>query len=287
METTPLMTLQVVVGEVQRIGAVPHGTRVTAPITGGHFEGPRLRGTVLPGGGDWTLLRGDGVLELDLRLTLRTDDDALVYMTSFGLRHGPPEVIAALARGETVDPAAYYFRTTPRFESGDARYRWLNHLLAVASGDRRPGGPIYTIDQVPGAVQSRPLMTLRLNTAPTQDVGAGPYGTRITYPIIGGTFEGDRLRGRVLPGGDDWTVTRPDGVVELDLRITLETDDGALIHMTFTGLRDDAAPGSPYFHSLPRFETAAPQYSFLNRLLAIGTGEIRGDGPVHLIEELL
>lgn len=137
------------------------------------------------------------------------------------------------------------------------------------------------------AIRSQPLMTLRLATAPTQEVGAGPYGTRVTYPIIGGSFQGDRLRGTVLPGGDDWTVRRPDGVIELDLRITLETDDGALIHMTFTGLRDDGAPGAPYFHTLPRFETAAPRYSFLNRLLAVGTGEIRADGPVHLIEELL
>src|SRR6476646_5864651 len=85
------MTLQVAVGGVQRIGAVPHGTRVTVPIAGGHFEGPRLRGKVLPGGGDWTLLRGDGVLELAVRLTLETDDGALIHMTSFGLRHGQPK----------------------------------------------------------------------------------------------------------------------------------------------------------------------------------------------------
>lgn len=148
MDTSLLMTLQVAVADVHKIGAVPHGTRVTAPIVGGHFDGPRLRGKVLPGGGDWTLLRGDGVLELDLRLTLRTDDGALIHMTSFGLRHGPPEVIAAIARGETVDPATYYFRTTPRFDTGHARYGFLNHLLAVASGDRRAGGPIYTIDQI-------------------------------------------------------------------------------------------------------------------------------------------
>lgn len=78
-------------------------------------------------------------------------------------------------------------------------------------------------------MQWRPLFTLRLTTAPTQDVGAGPRGARVTYPITGGTFEGARLKGRVLPGGDDWAVKRADGVVELDLRITLETDDGALI----------------------------------------------------------
>ena len=136
-------------------------------------------------------------------------------------------------------------------------------------------------------MRSRPLMTLRLNTAPTQNMGAGPRGTRVTFPITGGSFEGDRLRGKVLPGGDDWTVKRPDGVVELDLRITLETDDGALIHMTFEGIRDDGAPGAPYFRTVPRFETAAPKYSFVNRLLAVGTVENRADGPVHVIEELL
>ena len=136
-------------------------------------------------------------------------------------------------------------------------------------------------------MRSRPLMTLRLDTAPTQNVGAGAHGTRVTFPIIGGSFEGERLRGKVLPGGADWTVKRPDGVVELDLRITLQTDDGALIHMTFEGIRDDGAPGGPYFRTLPRFETAEPKYSFLNRLLAVGTGEIHADGPVHVIEELL
>ena len=78
MDSRLLMTLQVAVVGVQKIGAVPHGTRAIAPIASGHFEGPRLRGRVLSGGGDWTLLRGDGVLELDLRLTLETDDGALV-----------------------------------------------------------------------------------------------------------------------------------------------------------------------------------------------------------------
>jgi hypothetical protein len=136
-------------------------------------------------------------------------------------------------------------------------------------------------------MRTRPLMSLRLSTAPTHNVGAGPHGTRITFPINGGSFDGDRLRGRVLAGGDDWTVRRSDGVLELDLRVTLETDDGALIHMTFEGIRDDGAAGAPYFRTLPRFETAEPKYAFLNRLLAVGTGEIRADGPVHVIEEIL
>ncbi len=137
------------------------------------------------------------------------------------------------------------------------------------------------------AMQTRPLMTLHLNTALTENIGAVPFGTRVTYPITGGSFEGERLYGKVLPGGDDWTIKRSDGVMELDLRITLQTDDDALIYMTFIGMRDDAAPGASYFHTLPRFETAEPKYAFLNRLLAVGTGEIRAEGPVHVIEEIL
>jgi hypothetical protein len=148
MTSRPLMTLQVVVPPPQRLGVVPHGARVIAPITGGSFDGPRLRGNVLPGGGDWTLLRPDGVLELDLRITLETDDGALIFLTSYGLRHGPPEVLAALARGEAVDPSTYYFRTTPRFETSSQQYSFLNRLIAVSSGDRRAGGPIYTIDEI-------------------------------------------------------------------------------------------------------------------------------------------
>jgi hypothetical protein len=148
MDSRRLMMMQVTVAAPQRVGAGPHGTRVTAPITDGHFEGPRLRGTVLPGGGDWTLLRADGVLELDLRVTLETDDGALIHMTSLGLRHGPADVLAALARGEIVDPSTYYFRTLARFETGHPKYLFLNRLLAVAGGDRRPNGPIYTVDEI-------------------------------------------------------------------------------------------------------------------------------------------
>src|SRR5580765_6689117 len=149
MNTRPLMVLRVNVAPPHNIGAVPHGTRRIAPVGGGDFEGPRLRGTVLPGGSaDWLLLRSDGVLEMELRFTLRTDDGALISMRSFGLRHGPPEVIAAIGRGETVDPATYYFRTTPRFETAHPAYAFLNRIVAVASGDRRPEGPIYTIHEV-------------------------------------------------------------------------------------------------------------------------------------------
>jgi glucuronate isomerase len=127
-------------------------------------------------------------------------------------------------------------------------------------------------------------MILRLATSTTHDIGSTPQGTLTIFPVIGGSFEGERLSGHVLAGGGDWVTAHEDGTFTLDLRVTLETDDGELIHMTFTGVRDDT---NHYFRTVPRFETAAPKYAFLNRLLAVGIGEIRPDGPVHMIEEIL
>ena len=133
------------------------------------------------------------------------------------------------------------------------------------------------------SINARPLMILRLATSATHDIGSTPQGTLTIFPVTGGSFEGERLRGKVL-GGGDWVTAHGNGVFALDLRVTLETDDGGLIHMTFTGVRDEA---NHYFRTAPRFETAAPKYAFLNRLLAVGIGEIRPDGPVHAIEEIL
>jgi len=134
------------------------------------------------------------------------------------------------------------------------------------------------------AINARPLMVLRLATSPIEEIGSTPEGRLTIFPVIGGSFEGERLRGKVLAGGGDWVTIRTNGMMTLDLRVALETDDGGLIHMTFTGIRDDA---TGYFRTVPRFETAAPRYTFLNRLLAVGTAEIGADGPVHLIEEIL
>src|SRR5438105_12290044 len=142
------MTVRIAAAPPQRLGAVPHGIRSIIPVTGGDFEGPRLRGEVLSGGGDWLLLRDDGVLELDLRITLETDDHALIHMTFQGLRHGPPEVFAALGRGEVVDPASYYFRTLPRFETSMERYAFLNRIIAVGVGETRPGSAKHRIEEI-------------------------------------------------------------------------------------------------------------------------------------------
>jgi len=107
-----------------------------------------MRGKVLPGGGDWLLLRSDGVLELDLRVTLVTDDHALIYMTFQGLRHGPPDIFAALGRGEIIDPSRYYFRTAPRFETSAPQYAYLNRIVAVGIGETRPGQAVHRIDEI-------------------------------------------------------------------------------------------------------------------------------------------
>lgn len=148
MNLKPLMTVRITAAPPQKLGTVPHGIRSIVPVTGGDFESPRFRGKVLPGGGDWLLVRSDGVLELDLRITLETDDHALIYMTFQGLRHGPPDVIAALGRGEVVDPARYYFRTLPRFETSTETYAYLNRVITVGVGEARPDGAIHKIYEV-------------------------------------------------------------------------------------------------------------------------------------------
>jgi hypothetical protein len=148
MDSRPLMTVRIAAAPPQKLGTVPHGIRSIVPVTGGDFDGPRLRGQILPGGGDWLLLRSDGVLELDLRITLETDDHALIYMTFQGLRHGPPDAIAALGRGEAVDPASYYFRTVPRFETSTEQYAFLNRIITVGVGETRPDGAVHRIDEI-------------------------------------------------------------------------------------------------------------------------------------------
>ena len=133
---------------LQMVGATPIGERRIAKVTGGSFAGPELKGTILPGGGDWLLLRADGVLQLDVRVTLKTDDDALIYMTYRGFRHGPAAVMERLNKGEAVDASEYYFRIAARFETGSEKYSWLNKILAFGSGVRLKDGPIYDIYQV-------------------------------------------------------------------------------------------------------------------------------------------
>lgn len=126
------------VGAPQDLGMTPHGRRRIIPVLGGRFEGPAVRGRILPGGADWQILRSDGTAELDARYTLETDDGALIYVSNRGIRTGSPEVLARLNAGETVDAASYYFRTVAQFETGAAAYQWLTQAVFVASAGRYP-----------------------------------------------------------------------------------------------------------------------------------------------------
>src|SRR5215510_13875361 len=109
-------------GARQDVGTTPSGVRVIVPVTGGTFTGPHLQGTVLPGGGDWALQRADGVTVLDVRVTLQTNDNHLIYMTYRGIYIVAPEVRQRVRQGATVDPSEYYIRTTPYFETGSELY---------------------------------------------------------------------------------------------------------------------------------------------------------------------
>ena len=137
MKLELLLRAEITLAPPQELGETPLGRRRIIPITGGSFRGERLSGRVLPGGADWQVIRADGVAELDARYTLETEDRALIYVRNFGYRHGPPEIIQRLAAGEPVEPALYYMRTTPRFETGAERYQWLNRIVCVATGARR------------------------------------------------------------------------------------------------------------------------------------------------------
>ncbi len=132
-----LMRIAAEVGELQTMGGGPLGERRVVAITGGSFEGPGLRGTIVPGGADWQHVRADGVLDIDARYALRTEAGALIRVVSQGYRHGPPEVLAALARGEVVPANRYFFRKVLRCERGDTDLLWLNRTIAVATAERR------------------------------------------------------------------------------------------------------------------------------------------------------
>lgn len=132
----PLFSADIALAAPLELGDSPLGRRRIIHITGGTFRGARLSGRVLPGGADWQVIRTDGVADLDARYTLETDDGALIYVRNKGYRHGPPEVLQQLAAGIPVDPALYYMRTTPWFETGAERYHWLNRMVCVGTGAR-------------------------------------------------------------------------------------------------------------------------------------------------------
>ena len=133
------------------IGIGPLGQRILFGSAGGTFSGPKLRGEVLAGGGDWTLFRPDGAMTLDVRLTLQTHDGALIHMTYGGRWITPPEMKSEMAdpgRRLDADPASYYFRTNPLFETGSVPYWWINDIVCVGYGYFVKGGIAYRISEV-------------------------------------------------------------------------------------------------------------------------------------------
>ena len=126
------------VGTPLDLGQTQNGHRRIIPIAGGTFEGPRLKGRILPGGADWQILRPDGSAELDARYTLETDAGALIYVVNRGMRHGPREVLEKLNRGERVDPGAYYFRSAATFETSAPECQWLTRAVVLGVGERYP-----------------------------------------------------------------------------------------------------------------------------------------------------
>ncbi len=148
LRTRPLLAIRLDVRGPMPVIATPGAGRRIGVVTGGSFDGERLSGTVMDGGSDWQTLKADGSVALDVRLILRTSDDAIVAMTYRGVRHGAPEVIARVDRGEVVDPSEIYFRSIVQFETAAPRYDWLNHLVAVGVGQRRTDGPVYSVFEV-------------------------------------------------------------------------------------------------------------------------------------------
>jgi hypothetical protein len=123
-------------GDMVVIGKSPEGLRRMIPILDGTFAGPGLQGKVLGGGADWQFVRDDGVTVAEAVYLLEAHDGTLIQVRNRGVRRGPAEVIERLAAGEDVDPAEYYFRTSPSFLVKDGPHAWLNSDLFVATGAR-------------------------------------------------------------------------------------------------------------------------------------------------------
>jgi hypothetical protein len=131
------------------VGTTAQGMRRIVPITGGTFAGPRLSGRVVPGGADWQVVRADGVLSIEAKYTLEVSDGTLIMVTNRGMRHGPPEVIEKLTRGETVSPELYYFRTCAEFEAPlQSKHAWLNRALFIGVAERQPASVIVRFHEL-------------------------------------------------------------------------------------------------------------------------------------------
>jgi Protein of unknown function (DUF3237) len=131
----PIFHVHAELADIRHFGRTPYGERRVIDIIGGRVAGPRLAGRILPGA-DWQIIWPDGTADLSARYGIETDAGARVLVRSDGLRHGPADALAALARGEEIDPDRYYFRTVMRFETAHPSIDWLNRIIAIARGAR-------------------------------------------------------------------------------------------------------------------------------------------------------
>ena len=144
----PIFRVRAELADILHMGKTPYGERRVINILGGRVEGPKFSGTILPGGADWQIVRADGAAHIEARYTIRADQGGDVLVSSEGLRHGPPAVLAALARGDSVDPSLYYFRTVLGFETGEPKLDWLNRILALARGARETNAVLLDVYEI-------------------------------------------------------------------------------------------------------------------------------------------
>jgi hypothetical protein len=149
LRSRPLCAITMHLPPTIEVGVTPAGNRRVFTVAGGIFAGERLRGEVLAqGSSDLLLVRSDGSSQQDVRLLLRTDDQALILMTYRGVRHASAEVSARIANGEAVAASEYYLRTAPFFETSAPRYAWLNTIVSVGIGERTPDGVTYDLFEI-------------------------------------------------------------------------------------------------------------------------------------------
>jgi hypothetical protein len=148
LETKYVFSLAIKIGAPILAGDLGHGVRRIIPILGGDVFGPGIKGTILPVGADFQVIRPNGLTELEAKYTFEMADGAIVYIENIGIRFGPKELLDRIAKGEAVDPAQIYFRSVPKFETGSDKYRWLMEHLFIGVGARHPDRVEIDVHQV-------------------------------------------------------------------------------------------------------------------------------------------
>jgi len=148
LDTRYVFTITARIGAVTTAGDLGYGTRRIIPILGGEVRGERVNGKVCPFGADFQIIRPDELIDLEAKYALELDDGAVIYVENRGIRFGPRELLEKLKRNEPVDPALIYFRTVPRFETGDPNYRWLMQHLFIGSAARHADRVVIDVHQV-------------------------------------------------------------------------------------------------------------------------------------------